>query len=116
MEHGTANSKDSPCKDCPNRDICEYPCEELETYLPSVDDGLLFGQKSPEQDRLRRLSVRRSQMNLLLDNEDSMKPRWQLIVKMLYRSGHDVPQIAEMLRVSIKAIRSVLYRAKQQFG
>ena len=81
-----------------------------------MDAGLLFGQKLPEQERMRRFFVRRTQVNILLDKEDEMRPRWQVMLKMFLREELSYEEIAVEFKTTKRAVESVFFRIKDKYG
>ncbi|RKY19670.1 MAG: hypothetical protein DRP63_00230 [Planctomycetota bacterium] len=104
-----------PCYNCPKRDICTQPCEELEKELPSMEHGKLHGGKIKAKD-LQELVRRMAVVKTVLDYRDRLKGRQKQVIDLYFNDGLTQREIGKRLGIAQKNVCEYMKRAFRKIG
>lgn len=98
------------CTSCPERGTCTALCDDMNAILPGMDQGRVDPEDLP---RLwRGIMFTRA----ILDHEDILTGKQQLVVQCYYRERLQQREIAALLKVSQQAVNDLLDRARVLIG
>lgn len=106
----------SPCENCKKRDTCTEVCKLLETQLPGMRHGLpLYKKRLTKGDALFMQKMRQRAKNIVA-NLSRLSPREEKIASLFYVDGFCIAEIAFIEEVTVKSVKSYLYRIRKQYG
>ncbi len=103
------------CSNCPIRDNCTQPCEELEKELPSMEHGKLHGGKIKAKD-LKELVRRMATVKTILDYRDRLKGRQKQVIDLYFNDGLTQREIGKKLGIAQKNVCEYMKRAFRKIG
>ena len=118
-EGGSAPRKFHPllgCEECPRRERCTVPCEELEKMLPHTGKEDVLGYGVPSKEKLLKTLRGRKMLRILMEYRSRLRGIERQVFDRIYNRGMKYRETAADLGITLSAVRTAINNAYRRIA